>query len=360
MSELLKTPIPKPPKRKKTFFDIGGFGHRENIISNFYAYYLDQNEDHGLEDVFLQSLLDLINEKIDFSRDWKAWEIQREAVTLWGRIDLLIEEVETERKVILIENKIYHQVNNDLDGYFDEIEDVSSQNIIGILLTINPVKVENYGYINITHTAWINKIQAQIDKEHLVPEQRIIFRHFCENFKSHIQYGKEMMEQHLYYLKHRKEIFELSQLNLSFKKALLSAIENVTNEHELEKVKSNGKYYYVVELKEKKPRIHLRFEINDEPNKPPLKVDFIIQGARYSSNAYPLLRKRTAWFKKFESRQIRKSKEENHSNDYLILGTKNYPYSSFKKNSLEDFIVEVLELDWLPFEKGMVKEYEKL
>ena len=55
--------FPKPVNKKKSFLEIANVPHYENVISNFYSFYLDKNEEHKFGELFLKSLYDLIAEK---------------------------------------------------------------------------------------------------------------------------------------------------------------------------------------------------------------------------------------------------------------------------------------------------------
>jgi hypothetical protein len=45
-------------KSSKTFMEIARFPHSELACSNILAFFLNPNEEHGLDDVFLSSLLE--------------------------------------------------------------------------------------------------------------------------------------------------------------------------------------------------------------------------------------------------------------------------------------------------------------
>ena len=88
---------------KQNFFDICGFPHYENVVSNVITYFLNNST---LGDLFLNAILECLeikeNERI-------VSEVEREAKTDDNkRIDLLIE---TQNYAIAIENKIYANDN---------------------------------------------------------------------------------------------------------------------------------------------------------------------------------------------------------------------------------------------------------
>ena len=48
--------VPSDHSVRKSFLSIVGLDHYENIWSNIYAYFLRQDEDHGLKDIFIRGL----------------------------------------------------------------------------------------------------------------------------------------------------------------------------------------------------------------------------------------------------------------------------------------------------------------
>ena len=57
--------MPARVKRRKSIFDITRVGDSELAVSNIIAFYLDQDEEHGLKDLFFQSLMEMFLERID-------------------------------------------------------------------------------------------------------------------------------------------------------------------------------------------------------------------------------------------------------------------------------------------------------
>lgn len=111
--------IPKIKKRPKTFLGIAKQPHYENVMSNIYAFYFNVDEVHGMQDLFINSLLEIINESK--LRDQKKvaaisdFEVSTEVSTKKnGRIDILLS---SEDHAIIIENKVYHTLNNNLEDY---------------------------------------------------------------------------------------------------------------------------------------------------------------------------------------------------------------------------------------------------
>jgi hypothetical protein len=57
--EILEHEFPKNIKKTPTLLEIAGMPHYENVDSNILAFLLDPAGEHGLEDLFLNSLTSL-------------------------------------------------------------------------------------------------------------------------------------------------------------------------------------------------------------------------------------------------------------------------------------------------------------
>lgn len=106
-------------KQKIGFLEIIGKQHHENINSALYAHFLNCGNPE-LQALFLDSLLYLIHEKIYKKLNFSNYKITTEAITPKGRIDILIEDYYNQTAIIaiIIENKIYHYLDNNLEDYW--------------------------------------------------------------------------------------------------------------------------------------------------------------------------------------------------------------------------------------------------
>lgn len=165
---------------EKTFMEISGFPHWENVSSNILAFYLNPNKPHHLDDLLLSSLLQITKQKLD--GEYKSLmgaedfdllgnleiynkisvQIQREFPANSKRIDLVIQ---SNSFVIGIENKIGADLYNNLDIYTTAIKKLAKEErfFIGIVLS---VKKENpfSKFINITYSEFFNQIEKNISK----------------------------------------------------------------------------------------------------------------------------------------------------------------------------------------------------
>ena len=130
----IKTFIPE-----LTFFNVAGYPHYENVVSNILQFFFSPKGEHGFEDLWLKALLNSFqknaNKKIDVESLYVAGDIEREVYTEnKKRIDILIP---LNKFVIVIENKIYSGVNNPFEEYHNEIvKRYPDKKIIEILLSI--------------------------------------------------------------------------------------------------------------------------------------------------------------------------------------------------------------------------------
>ncbi|MDZ7691831.1 MAG: PD-(D/E)XK nuclease family protein [Balneolaceae bacterium] len=109
------------PERESTIFEISGYPHFEEVISNVMAFFFRTDEKHSFSSVFVESLLAAANTlNDDLPSSFAVEKVEREVLTNTGnRIDLVIE---TDSVCIAIENKIYANLYNNLNDYQDFIE----------------------------------------------------------------------------------------------------------------------------------------------------------------------------------------------------------------------------------------------
>ena len=98
-------------EKAKTFFDVAGYPHYENVISNILAFFFDTSEEHGLKDLWLKSFVDCYNLTAGANIQLSELEnIEREHSTEENkRLDIIIL---LSNAIIAIENKVYANANN--------------------------------------------------------------------------------------------------------------------------------------------------------------------------------------------------------------------------------------------------------
>jgi hypothetical protein len=178
--ELLASPPPPLPVRKRTWFDLSGSESSEVDNSRWYRYFLDPDEDHNLGTLFLDKLLEL--SKCPFQM--KQFTVRTEVKTQEGRIDILISGTGDDKsKYIIIENKIYHHLTNNLDEYLGFFTgDVQK---FGILLTLKRVpEVSRNQFASILHIELIEAVINRTKNLEMPNEPRVFFEHFTDNIRN--------------------------------------------------------------------------------------------------------------------------------------------------------------------------------
>lgn len=222
--------VPVIENKPKTFLGIAKQPHYEVVLSNIYAFFFHIDEPHHLKDLFITSLLQLISENQvgnlkNFS-DFKEFEIKTEVATkAGGRIDLLLQD---DNHAIVIENKIYHTLVNNLPDYWKSIKGRLQEQCIGIVLSLYPIKyLKHPQFINITHLQLLNKVMDQIGGYLLEADANYLV--FLKDlYQNTINMSSKTMksEDIAFYKKYHNEIHSVSRFLNSFEEYVKKEVEN--------------------------------------------------------------------------------------------------------------------------------------
>lgn len=157
--EFKKVNIDKKPVTR-TFMQVSGYPHFENVCSNILAFLFTTDEEHGFNELFLKSLIEAagINEKIQLDNI----SVEREFITSNNkRLDLVLTN---DTIMIGIENKLFSGVHNDLQEYTNTLKKLAlgqGQKVIMIILSLNDEsKIAGANdYINVTYDMLFDKIK---------------------------------------------------------------------------------------------------------------------------------------------------------------------------------------------------------
>lgn len=225
--------IPKL-KQDKTFLEISGYPHYENVCSNILRFFLDPNNEHGLKDLFLNSLVKCIEP--DFICDYtqENIEVTREFVTSQkNKLDLLIE---TGQYVIGIENKIFHFLANDLNDYSQSISaqcKLSEKKPIAIVLSLNHLtnqqdieKIKVSGFKNITYTDLFENIKKSWGDYITTsnPKYEIFLKDFIKSIQNLIPRTMENKELRNFFKENAEDINELTAEFLNYRNSLFNKV----------------------------------------------------------------------------------------------------------------------------------------
>ena len=222
--------IPEFKQKPKTFLEIANQPHYENVISNIYAFFFDTEEEHMLGDLFINSLVNCMKGKFnnEWSADFNDFDVLTEYTTKEGRIDILLINDDS---AIIIENKIYHHLNNDLAEYSEYIKDqVSNDCVYGIVLSLKEIKSKQDNFISLTHKELLNEVLQNIGEYLINASEKYIG--FLKDFYLNIinLSEKNMKNNELeFYLTHQKKITDLVKLENHYKDHIKSEIKSVCN-----------------------------------------------------------------------------------------------------------------------------------
>jgi len=206
---------------EKTSFEISGYPHYENVASNWYGYFLDTSESHGLKDLFVKSLTEIVRAKGGPDMFLTACSVMREYQTDKGNfIDILAYESSQEggyRNPIIIENKINADLYNDLEDYYDSIKELEAEDNqkAAIVLSLKPVSMEgrHQKYINITHGEWLAVVKKNLGEYILGSNPKYLnyLQDFIQNIERLTDMGRvKMLKDHIIYcMENAEEINEL-------------------------------------------------------------------------------------------------------------------------------------------------------
>lgn len=238
--------IPKPD----TFFDVLGVQTKENYISRAYCYFLNSDEKQ-IADLFLNSLTKIISEKGEKEFLLDDCKCETEVLTKkGGRIDLLLSSDDDEQKII-IENKVYHFLANDLQDYWDSIE---VKDKIGVVLTLFPQKIEESfagRYINITHSEWLEEVKTTGFPVGLSPHLYTYLNDFILNLDKLME-NQKLTPELKYFLGHAPEIVKAISLHDKFITFINTNVDAVGKELEYKTQHKKDYYSYVYKNNEDK------------------------------------------------------------------------------------------------------------
>lgn len=225
---LLKYSKIKTWKNSKTFLEIAGFPNYENVYSNILKFYFDSNDVHNFGNLFIKSLEKILSEKTKEKYNFVGVPtITREYPTKQnGRIDIVIE---VDSFVIVIENKIYHNLNNNLNDYYLTAKEINgAKKPIGVILSLKKIKHENVNFTCITYAELFEYITRDIGKHLTVSNQEYLI--YLNTFMKtiHNLAGSGMNTEEYEFIKENyKEIQDIINSFNKFNKELDSEIIKV-------------------------------------------------------------------------------------------------------------------------------------
>lgn len=203
--------LPETSVTRKNLIEIAGYPKWENVNSNLLAFYFDEKEEHGFNRLFLSSLLDLyeVKEGVEIQRELfeTDFTVDRDVPTnKGGRIDIVIrdesienDESENSSWSIIVENKLFADLYNNLTEYWESID---SESKFGVVLSVNPIKIDrklkkrNVKFINILHKELVEKVMQNLSDYYLESNDLhlLYLKEYIMNIKSYYRDNNKIKE----------------------------------------------------------------------------------------------------------------------------------------------------------------------
>lgn len=228
----VKGNIPIKNKYHRTTFDIMGQPHLENVWSNIYAFFFNPQEEHLLGNLFVTSLVELINESnsVNFSPFCEQnISIKKEDSTEdKKRIDIALSSSDY---AIMIENKVNASLYNDLDKYWSNYRQEHKQ---GVVLSCHSISIDTKyqdtnsiikKWINITHLDLLERVNKNLPNYLLDCNNKYLL--FYKEFYLNVNKTTNIMntESLDFYLKNAEDIEKISCLRNDIKNDIKEQIK---------------------------------------------------------------------------------------------------------------------------------------
>lgn len=205
--------LPLTKTHRKSFIEIMGLSHLENVSSKTLAFFMDSKEEHNLKDLVVNALFSVMGESFPYQIHTE--NIVLEKRTDLGRIDLW---VETDEHILVIENKIHHHANdNPFNDYVSHARanNPKDKNLKFILLVIKKPEETPENYIVVTHFDLSKHILKELGQKSLQADQYYLtylidYISAIDKFNPHSEYAKMQMDIVNFY-RNNREILESIQ-----------------------------------------------------------------------------------------------------------------------------------------------------
>lgn len=211
-------PLAKPAV-ERNIFSICGRGHYENPISDLLAFFIDPSEEHRFGDLFLTSLFEVAG-LTPPTGPCRPPPTREECTNLGNRIDLV---VDGDDWVLVIENKIRHQVINPLDDYVRHINNRSGTEVVKnghfIILCAREPQAPPSPWRTVTWRSYVDRIKQNLASRLTEPRNmkwQIIVREFLLNIEQECGDDRVKEERIKFVQSNYKQVVELEEMRREY------------------------------------------------------------------------------------------------------------------------------------------------
>lgn len=267
---LLKEVVPKFPNEERTqnIFEILGCQSIENINSNLLAFFFDESEEHGLDRLFLDVLIELSShKKINFEGEFVVY--REYSTNNNGRIDILIKSKDASYEdgwAVIIENKLYASLeHNDLDDYSNSIA-VPDENKLKIILCLSESQnVSKYKkeYKVILHEEFVDALKRSLGEclDEITNRHLFLLKEYFANIKMFNRENMKQMDKELsLFHRHKEDVKKLIDNYQDVLEYINQTLDGCLEKYNLESSstnKSNWKHYYFKEEPDNKKALRV-------------------------------------------------------------------------------------------------------
>ena len=255
-------------------------------MSNILAFFFDVQEEHNLNDLFVKSLLEVYKRKTNNTEiNTENFNMYTNTIREYGtpkgnRLDIVI----SGNYIIGIENKIYADLYNDLDDYYDALyqyknSEAKIDGIVPIVLSLYDKEINDKHFVNITYTELINSINSNIGNYVFEGNNKwlLFYKEFALNILAikgdekmdnllNIEYNKFLSDNE----EIMEKVYNLIDEDIENKRQLLIELQKLITKHSFslyQSQNSNFKSLYYQIKKSDNTNSKIKLEISTKLNK---------------------------------------------------------------------------------------------
>ena len=215
--------------RQPTYLELCRYPYNrfEEICSRLLCFYLSPQKEHGLQDLFLRSLFEILEPQKEIQFKFDKVIVINEENAEGKRLDILIK---SDNFVIGIENKITAGLYNPLDIYNNRIA-LYNDNIYRIVLSLRKISsqeelllLKENSFTNITYSEYFKQIKNNLEK---YKNSNTKYLTFVNDFIQTIENmdGKNILNPQLteYFYNNSERIDEIVELYNEFNNRIFAA-----------------------------------------------------------------------------------------------------------------------------------------
>lgn len=347
--DIINKSIALASSKDLTIFDIAKNRYNEKVISNWYAFFFDPDAEHSLDDLFLKSLIEIIN-KHNNEFDMEGCYVKREFPTdEGGFVDLVLyeqsEEGERFASAIIIENKIYAPVKNNLDDYYESVKVVEPDQKVGVVLSLHKIKDKDLPeeFINITHEELLEAIQRKLGEYVLSAKLKYIL--YLQDFISNLEQMTKMQDYMKFYFERGEKIQALLTIKSQSLDYIINNLRRIIDNNET--WKWGGTHPYYVAFRKSEIEIWYNLEHSEVFETKKFRLTMWLRGEK-TVQAWKTKGGQNEIYSKYKHESKFTVKEDIGKNPkWGLLAEKDYDVKNIEE--LEDFgekVLQILTNDW--------------